>query len=86
MNTQSKLCDCCGEQSIEIAAYEICQLCGWQDDPGYGSDFGGGANQMSLAEAKAYWSTTKNQVTCGNNTPAMDAIQREARSFLGLNQ
>ena len=51
-------CPVCGEHYFEeIGAYEICPVCGWEDDPlqRREPDFSGGANSMSLNEArKAY--------------------------------
>jgi xanthine dehydrogenase iron-sulfur cluster and FAD-binding subunit A len=82
------LCKCCGEQEIERAAYEICTRCGWQDDPVQKKDpkFEGGANQMSLNEARAYWQATHRRVECANGSAEMNAIQREARGLLGVDQ
>jgi len=49
-------CPCCGSMTIETPGmYDICRVCGWEDDdlqsdnPGYA----GGANHMSLNEARA---------------------------------
>lgn len=49
------LCACCGQKTLEYEEfYEICPICGWEDDPLQRDkpDYGGGANQMSLNEAK----------------------------------
>lgn len=54
--TEKKIpCPCCGKTMV--AEHDICEVCLWQndyvqlDDP----DFSGGANEMSLNEArKAY--------------------------------
>ncbi len=51
-------CDCCGSQVIrERGAFEICPICGWEDDPAQARspDLSGGANEMSLDEARAVW-------------------------------
>lgn len=48
-------CPCCGKTQVD--EYDICEECKWENDPVQLSkpDFPGGANQMSLAEArKAY--------------------------------
>ena len=48
-------CPVCGKHSFEeIGGYEICQICGWEDDPlqRREPDLRGGANSMSLNEAR----------------------------------
>ncbi len=55
-------CDCCGSKVIrERAAFEICPVCGWEDDPAQARDpdLKGGANALSLAEARAKWQARK---------------------------
>jgi hypothetical protein len=82
-------CQCCGEPTInELAAYEICEVCGWEDDPVQNKDpnYAGGANQMSLYEARAYWRETRKQVACSNGSPEMDAIQQKAQQLLHAKQ
>lgn len=51
-------CPCCGSFTLtEKNAYEICSCCGWEDDPKQEKDpfLAGGANKMSLIEAKNEW-------------------------------
>jgi hypothetical protein len=51
-------CRCCGALSIRHrGAFEICPVCGWEDDPSQARDetLAGGANRLSLAEARAAW-------------------------------
>jgi hypothetical protein len=51
-------CPCCGQRVLEeLGNYEICDVCGWEDDPVQSSDpdFEGGANEQSLNQAKAEW-------------------------------
>ncbi|QHQ17266.1 hypothetical protein GMW39_16415 [Pectobacterium parmentieri] len=48
-------CPCCGSDSVEgVGEYEICSLCLWEDDPFQAAnpDCSGGANQMSLKQAR----------------------------------
>ena len=47
-----QLCACCGKSMVGF--YEICGICGWQNDDiqNEDPDFDGGANEMSLNEAK----------------------------------
>jgi hypothetical protein len=51
-------CLCCGALTIRRRyAFEICRVCGWEDDPSQARDenLAGGANRLSLAEARAAW-------------------------------
>jgi hypothetical protein len=51
-------CPCCNHQTItERGCYEICDLCGWEDDPVQSAHPGypGGANQNSLLQAQDAW-------------------------------
>jgi len=48
-------CPCCGELTIDDPGhYDTCDICTWEDDPiqSDDADFKGGANEMSLNEAK----------------------------------
>ena len=48
-------CPVCGKHIFsESGSYEYCPVCGWQDDilQEDEPDYGGGANRMSLNEAK----------------------------------
>ena len=46
------VCPCC--EKAEVGDFEICRVCGWENDYQQGSnpDMRGGANHMSLEEAK----------------------------------
>jgi Cysteine-rich CPCC len=51
-------CPCCGFITLEEeppGTYEICRMCGWEDDPVQANDPGyrGGANGDSLREHRA---------------------------------
>lgn len=51
-------CPVCGSHTIgDPGTYEICDVCGWEDDPVQSADAGyaGGANVESLNDAKARW-------------------------------
>jgi hypothetical protein len=51
-------CPCCGNRTIsEPDSYEICEICRWEDDPVQLSDpdYSGGANHISLNQARARW-------------------------------
>ena len=57
--SQSKVtCPCCGYKTLtEERAWEICHLCGWEDDEIQFDipDFRGGANPESLIEAQKHF-------------------------------
>ncbi|MBQ1465736.1 MAG: hypothetical protein IIZ17_03540 [Eubacteriaceae bacterium] len=49
------MCPCCGAYAFsERNSYEICPVCGWEDDPLQRRDgtLSGGANEMCLADAR----------------------------------
>lgn len=52
-------CACCGEL---VEKYDICETCGWQDDAVQNNNpnFAGGANKISLKEAKKNYLNSKN--------------------------
>jgi hypothetical protein len=54
-NIDGYLCPCCEYRTIsKSGGYEICIICGWEDDPVQSDNpnFSGGANKISLNEAK----------------------------------
>ena len=53
LNETNKIkCPCCGKTAV--GEYDICNVCGWENDPVQLSkpDSKGGANEMSLTEAR----------------------------------
>lgn len=49
-------CPCCGIGMVEDGhEFDVCEVCGWEDDPVQfdDPDYRGGANSMSLNEARA---------------------------------
>ncbi|MBC8954502.1 CPCC family cysteine-rich protein [Xenorhabdus sp. PB62.4] len=55
-------CPCCNHTALdELGKYLICDICGWEDDPvqSKNADFQGGANEMSLNEARKAFSEGK---------------------------
>lgn len=53
-------CRCCESLVFSQPAsgdYDICEICGWEDDPFQfeNPDFAGGANKLSLNEARKIW-------------------------------
>jgi hypothetical protein len=55
-------CPCCDtlDALSEQGGFDICETCGWEDDPLQSSepDYEGGANILSLNKAKAAWTVT----------------------------
>lgn len=59
------LCPCCGEDYVDDGHQnDVCDTCYWEDDPVqfYDPDYRGGANKMSLNEARAAWKAKKKKV------------------------
>ena len=57
-----KVCACCGKPlRFTYSCNEICKECGWEDDEVQNDDpqFDGGANEMSLEQAKAAYKQGK---------------------------
>lgn len=53
-----RICPVCGKHHfIEQDFFEVCPVCGWEDDgiQRDDPDFRGGANEMSLNEYKSAW-------------------------------
>ena len=57
-------CPVCSETEMDDGDYVICGVCGWENDPVQLADAGyaGGANVMSLNEARAQWRATGKRV------------------------
>lgn len=81
-------CPCCGSASLSsVGEFEICQICGWEDDPvqSRNPDFAGGANTESLDEARRNWQRRQN---CKGAPPRklwdwLIRIKRSAAKILG---
>jgi len=57
-NCDFRLCPCCGSKVVTTPGeYEICDVCGWEDDPVQSADpnYAGGANKLSLNQARKEW-------------------------------
>jgi hypothetical protein len=57
-NDLTVLCACCENPTLtERGGYEICGVCGWEDDPTQSEypNMAGGANKLSLNQARAAW-------------------------------
>ena len=68
MKDHGKSCACCSLPSLPAGSiFEICPLCGWQDDVVQNDDpdFVGGANALSLNEYHRKWEKSHHR----NQTP-----------------
>jgi hypothetical protein len=54
-------CPVCGCSEMENGDYSICDVCSWENDPVQLADaeYAGGANKVSLNEARALWHAGK---------------------------
>lgn len=51
-------CPCCSSRTLgALGSYEICDVCGWEDDPVQSADpdYAGGANHENLNSARRRW-------------------------------
>ncbi|WFS25849.1 CPCC family cysteine-rich protein [Rhizobium rhododendri] len=58
----SAACPCCDcDTLVEPGCYEVCKVCGWEDDPLQSEDaqYVNGANKVSLTEARMLWRARK---------------------------
>jgi anaerobic ribonucleoside-triphosphate reductase len=61
-NYDLRPCPCCGSKVVTTPGeYEICEVCGWEDDPVQSADpdYAGGANKLSLNQARKEWLAKK---------------------------
>lgn len=59
---KNKQCLCCGEYSLPSGSkFEICPICDWEDDDIQNDNpqFEGGANEMSLDQARKEYFANK---------------------------
>ncbi len=59
-STDLQPCTCFGATTISAPGeYEVCERCVWEDDPVQSADpdYAGGANVMSLNQARHEWSS-----------------------------
>ena len=56
---EKKTCPVCGKN--ELLLFDVCEECGWENDPVQSDDpeYKGGANEMSLKEARAAYAEGK---------------------------
>ena len=64
-------CPCCGMETLDEippGTYDICAVCGWEDDHAqyHDPDSAGGANEFSLREAQRTWLRSVNARTASD--------------------
>jgi hypothetical protein len=78
-------CPCCGQTTITaVGCYEICDLCGWEDDPVQSAnpDYPGGANQKSLLQARDAWRTQGRTVVSDRGQSDLRPLRIEEESLI----
>ena len=68
---QYKQCMCCGYHTLPTESiFEICPLCGWQDDGVQNNDpnYDGGANKLSLNTYRNKWLSEHKSITVSKRT------------------
>ena len=73
MTEKLKICPCCGHETEGTQNnWEICEVCGWEDNPSQSKhpESWGGANSLSLNLSKKVWSWQRSVECplCGNKT------------------
>jgi hypothetical protein len=67
---ENKACACCGKKTLDpnVKFFDVCPVCGWEDDPIQNKhpDDDGGANHISLNEAKKAFAEGKDLLTLHN--------------------
>ena len=79
-------CPCCDDHTLnEQGQYDICPKCNWEDDPDQSEypDDDGGANYLSLNDARLEYRLSKNEITCQQANEAYQ-IHRKAREQIYL--
>jgi hypothetical protein len=68
---ENKACACCGQKTLDpnVKFFDVCPVCGWEDDPIQNKhpDDDGGANHISLNEAKKAYAEGKDLLTLHNS-------------------
>jgi hypothetical protein len=61
MIKETKKCPCCGSGNFEEGDYQVCNVCGWENDPVQEKypDMTGGANEESLQGCRKRWQEQK---------------------------
>ena len=78
-------CPCCGQPTItEVGCYEICELCGWEDDPVQSANpnYPGGANQNSLLQARYAWRTQARNLVLDQGQNDLRPLRIEEESLI----
>ena len=90
MSEEKYICPCCGHKTLPEQAggtYEICPVCGWEDDPVQlrDPDFEGGANKLSLNRAREQFENAQYERTTrllGNE--AVEGLKHKRVAVFGI--
>lgn len=84
MNSKDTICPVCGEYSFEFPDdYDICSNCGWENDGVQRNqkDYWGGANSISVNEAKKVYSLLQNEATKSKVTDIIDKYRQRRKEI-----
>lgn len=79
MKSKDTICPVCEEYSFEFSDdYDICPICGWENDglQRDQEDYWGGANDLSVNEAKAVYSLLQNKATKSKVSEIIDRYEQ----------
>lgn len=84
MNGKDTICPVCKEYFFEFPDdYDICPICGWENDglQREQKDYWGGANDLSLNEAKTVYSLLKDKETKSKVFELIDGYEQRNREI-----
>lgn len=84
MNGKDTICPICEEYSFEYPDdYDICPICGWENDgiQRVKKDYWGGANYLSVNEAKTVYSLLQDKETKSKVSDIIDRYEQRNREI-----
>jgi hypothetical protein len=79
MRSRDTICPVCGDHYFEEPQdFDVCPICGWENDgvQRAQNDFWGGANDLSVNEAKVMYSLLHNEGTKGKASEILDKYKQ----------
>lgn len=84
MNSKDTICPVCEKYSFEFPDdYDICSICGWENDglQRERKDYWGGANDLSVNEAKTVYLLLRDKTTKSKVSEIMDEYQKRNKEI-----